>query len=357
VYVSRVATVDVSAQSLEQLATLWHPEGVYLDAATYGLPPEPAWNALQAALDEWRGGTGRWEEWSEATQRARESFARLVGVPAERVAVGGTVGDLFGLLATAIPDGTRVLVADNDFTSLLFPLVVQAERGVTLVSAPVSELAERLDPSFGAVAFSAVQSATGEVADLDAIEAAAAEAGALTLLDATQAVGWLPFDAGRFDAVACNAYKWLMSPRGTSFLALGERLAERVRPLHANWFAGESIHESYYGLPLRLSRDARRFDSSPAWFSWVGCAATLELVEAIGVERIHEHDVALANAFRTGLGLEPSNSAIVKVHVPDAASRLERAGIRAASRAGSVRAAFHVYNGEADVDAAVAALS
>ena len=190
-----MSTLDLASRPLTELAGLWHPEGVYLDSATYGLPPQPAWDALHAALDEWRGGTGRWEEWSEATQRARESFARLVGVPAGRVAVGGSVGELFGLVAAAVPDGTRVLVADDDFTSLLFPLVVQEERGVTLVSVPTSELAERLDSSFGAVAFSAVQSSTGEVADLDAIEAAAAAAGALTLLDATHAVGWLPFDA------------------------------------------------------------------------------------------------------------------------------------------------------------------
>ena len=48
----------------------------------------------------------------------------------------------------------------------------------------------------------------------------------------------------------------------------------------------------------------------------------------------------------------------MKVHVPDAELRAcARAGIRASSRAGSVRAAFHLYNGDADVDAAVVALS
>ena len=46
-----------------------------------------------------------------------------------------------------------------------------------------------------------MQSADGRVADLDAIAAAAAARGALTLIDATQACGWLPFDAARFDYV------------------------------------------------------------------------------------------------------------------------------------------------------------
>ena len=28
---------------------LWHPETLYLNTASYGLPPDPAWEALQAA--------------------------------------------------------------------------------------------------------------------------------------------------------------------------------------------------------------------------------------------------------------------------------------------------------------------
>jgi selenocysteine lyase/cysteine desulfurase len=67
--------------------------------------------------------------------------------------------------------------------------------------------------------------------------------------------------------------------------------------------------------------------------------------------------VALANAFRAGLGLGPSDSAIVRVEVADAASRLERAGIRASTRAGFLRASYHLYNTEEDVEAAVAALT
>jgi selenocysteine lyase/cysteine desulfurase len=75
------------------------------------------------------------------------------------------------------------------------------------------------------------------------------------------------------------------------------------------------------------------------------------------VDDVHRHDVALANRFREGLGLPAGDSAIVKVDVPDAAGRLERAGIRAATRAGSVRASFHLYTTEEDVDAALTALA
>jgi selenocysteine lyase/cysteine desulfurase len=46
---------------------------------------------------------------------------------------------------------------------------------------------------------------------------------------------------------------------------------------------------------------------------------------------------------------------IVTVEVPAAAQRLQREGIRAAVRAGRVRASFHIYTTRSDVDAAVAA--
>jgi selenocysteine lyase/cysteine desulfurase len=101
---------------------------------------------------------------------------------------------------------------------------------------------------------------------------------------------------------------------------------------------------------------ARRLDTSPAWFSWVGAAPALAVLERIGIERIRAHDVELANRFRAGVGLEPAGAAIVAVDVPGADERLARAGIRAAVRAGKVRVSFHLYNTPADVDAALDAL-
>jgi selenocysteine lyase/cysteine desulfurase len=327
---------------------LWAPAGVYCNTASYGLPPRPAWDALQAALADWQGGRTSWEQWGESTEAARAAFARIVGVEVARVAVGSTVSELVGSVVTALPAGTRVVIPNIEFTSLLFPLLVNSRLDVRTV--PVAEVAGVVAEGAGAVAFSAVQMSTGEVADVDAILDAAAAVDAVTICDATQAVGWLPIDARRFDALVCAAYKWLMSPRGTAFLTVSDRLLADAVPHSAGWYAGDDVHTSYFGPPLRLAQDARRFDVSPAWFSWVGTAPALELIEEIGVQAIHDHDVALANRFRAGLGMEAANSAIVSAEVPDAAARLERAGIVAAIRGGRLRTAWHVYNDERDVD-------
>ncbi|MQA17204.1 MAG: aminotransferase class V-fold PLP-dependent enzyme [Pseudonocardiaceae bacterium] len=342
---------------LSEAQRLWEPVGPYLNTASYGLPPTPAFEALHSVLADWRHGATSWEPWAEATEGARRVFARLVGVPTEHIAVSATVSELIGLVAASLPDGARVVVPDIEFTSLLFPFLAHAGRGVEVVTVAADRLVDAIDPTVTMVAFSAVQSATGEVADVESIAAAARQHGVLTAVDATQACGWLPLDAARFDFLACGAYKWLMSPRGTAFLAVAPEHLATMRPLAAGWYAGDDPHTSYYGPPLRLAETARRFDTSPAWFSWVGTEPALELIERIGVPAIQAHNVALANRFRAGLGLPAADSAIVSAQVPDAQHRLERAGIRAAVRAGGLRVSFHVYNTEADVDAALEALS
>jgi selenocysteine lyase/cysteine desulfurase len=335
--------VDVS-----EARELWDPAGVYINTASFGIPPRPAWDALQKAMDDWRGGRTSWEHWGQATEDSRASFARLVGVDAERVAVGSTVSELIGSLVTGLPRGARVVAPEVEFTSTLFPLLVQERLEVRTVA--VSELADAVADGADAVAFSAVQMSNGEVADLDAIAAAAASSGAITICDATQAIGWLPFDANLFDGVTCTAYKWLTSPRGSAFATVSDRLLERIVPHSAGWYAGEDVHTSYFGPPLRLARSARRLDLSPAWFSWVGAAPALELIERVGVEAIHEHDLGLANRFRAGVGLEPGNSAIVCADLPGAAQRLQRAGIVSAVRGGLLRTSWHLYNDEDDVE-------
>ncbi len=89
----------------------------------------------------------------------------------------------------------------------------------------------------------------------------------------------------------------------------------------------------------------------------MGAQPALELLNRSGVRAVHVHDVARANGFRAGFGMEPSNSAIVSVPDAGAAARLERAGIVAALRGGRMRASWHLYNTEQDVDAALDALA
>jgi selenocysteine lyase/cysteine desulfurase len=344
--------------SLRAAQKEFEPTGIYVNTASIGLPPRRVAEALGGAIETWRTGRAEAAGYDELIVRARRQFAALVGSTPARVAIGNQVSTFTALVASALPDGARVLAAEEDFTSVLFPFLAHADRGVRVQTVPLAGLVDAVRPGVDLVAVSAVQSADGRLVPggLEALASAAARHGCLTYVDATQAVGWLPFEADLFDVVSCATYKWLLSPRGTAFGVFRPERLGRLRPLYAGWYAGDDPWTSIYGPPLRLAGDARRLDISPAWLAWAGTVPALELLAEVGIAAIHRHDLALANALRARLGLSDGESAIVTVAADDGLERLRVAGVRASVRAGAVRVSFHLHNTEADVDAVARAL-
>ena len=332
-------------------------EGVYLNTASLGLPPKATMAALAGALEDWRLGRASPPDYDLPLSTSRQAYARLVGVDPGSVAVGSQVSVFAGLVAAALPDKSQVLTARNEFTSIVFPFMAHNGRGVRVREVPLEQLADAVTTGTRLVAVSAVQSADGRVADLDALVEACAATGTQVLLDTTQAVGWLPIDAGRFAYTTGGGYKWLLAPRGTAFFTVAADLAEDLVPHNAGWYAGEDPWTSIYGGPLRLAADARQFDVSPVWHAWVGQAPALELLAAVGASALHQHALHLANRFLAGVGLAPGNSAIVSLEGDAQASkRLASAQVATSLRSGRLRLAFHINNTNDDADRAAQAL-
>lgn len=331
----------------------------YLAACTVGLPTRASREALIADVDAAAAGRPDIAAYERAVQHSRAHFAALVGTTADRVAIGSQASVAAALIAASLPDGAEVLVPEGEFSSIALPFV-HSGRALRVRTAPLNGLADAVGDETALVAFSFVQSATGEVADSAAIVTAARRVRARTLCDATQAVGWLPVTASVFDAVICHAYKWLCAPRGVSFLALSADFAAELQPLHAGWYAGADPWASCYGHDVTLASDARRFDVSPAWQAFVGAEPSLALFASLDPHELHAHTIGLATSFRErmGLALPERPSAIVTWADPDGCevARLTAAGITASGRAGRARVAFHLFNDDADVDLAVHAL-
>lgn len=230
----------------------------YLNTPSIGVPPLHVAEAVEGFVRDWRTGAQRAADFDALVDDTRASFARLVGVPAERVAVGPAVSPLVGMVAQAVPDGCRVLTVEGEFTSVTFPFAVQADRGVQVTEVPLAGLAEEVG-RHDLVAVSVVQSADGAVVDLGALRAAAVP----VLLDVTQAAGWMPLELDWADWVVCAGYKWLLAPRGAAWLAVHPRAVEWTRPVAASWYAGQDRWHSVYGLPLRLADGARAGSTSP----------------------------------------------------------------------------------------------
>lgn len=347
-----------STPSLRDAAALFRGGRGYLGACTMGLPSSETVAAMLADTERWARGEASIAGYADTVERVRACYGGLVSAGAGRVAIGAQASVFAGMVAASLPDGSEVLCVDGDFSSMVFPFLGQGHRGVRVRHVPLSELAESVGPHTRLVAFSLVQSATGEMADAPAITAAARRHGARTLCDTTQAAGWLPVRAADFDATICHSYKWLCAPRGVAFFTVSEAFQAELRPLHTGWYAGEAPMASCYGPDMHLAADARCFDASPAWQAWAGAEPAIELFSRLDMEEVRSHAVGLADAFSAGLGLAQCGQAIVAWPDEDGAAvaRLASRGITASGRAGRARVAFHLWNDEYDVADALRAL-
>ncbi len=354
----------MSDEALATARGLFEPgEGVvYLDAATYGLPPRPTLEMMRQALSDWQHGFANWQDWDRHGDRARARFAEILGASADSVALIPSASVGVGTAASRLSAGDEAVVADDEFRSVIYPVLVRERDGVRVRVVPFDHLAESLTADTRLVAFSLIQSQSGHAAALTDILAAARTTGTEVLIDATHA---LPFvsvadEIGAIDYLVCAAYKHLLCPRGTGFLYVAPRHLDELRPTNANWRTSRDPYGVYYGPPLDLPDTAARFDVSLAWFDWVGASASLELIRQWQLGGELGAVKELARQLATRLGQAPPLGSVVSLPIADAdraRAALAADGIRASVRAGAVRLSPHVYNTTADVERALQAVA
>jgi selenocysteine lyase/cysteine desulfurase len=353
---SPVATSHTISPVLQRAIDSFETPRGFLAVASIGLPTRETVAAQKADLDLWSAARRDPMDYDAIIERTRGHYAKLVGVGVERVATGSQTSVLTSVVAAAVPDGAEVLCVDGDFSSIVFPFLQRP--GIRVRSVPIAELAASISAETWLVVFSHVQSATGVVADVEAIVEAARVHGTFTFCDTTQSAGVHPVDASLFDVTVCHAYKWLCAPRGVAFMTLREDFGRKLVPIQAGWYAGDDVWRSCYGPNMHLAQDARRFDVSPAWPAWVGAEPAIRMFSELDIAEVWRRTSGLGDALCDGLGIERQHQAIVTWADPDGLDlgRLVAAGVKASGRAGRLRAAFHLWNDESDVATVVSAL-
>lgn len=346
------------------------PGTVYLDAASYGLLPVPSAQAMGAQLAAMTSGRGRWiEDWDRPAESCRADFSVLSGVPESSVALLPAMSIGVGLVAATLGPGDSVVVPADEFTSVLFPILVARERGVEVREVPFEDVPMAIVPGTRLVALSLVQMQTGRRADLPLVLEAAERVGARVLLDTTQA---LPFlapgeDLSRVDYMLAHGYKHLLCPRGVAFMVVRPDRIDSLPPLLSNWRAADRPYGRFFGGPLTLGEGARRFDVSLSWLAWVGARESLRLLRTWksagllgGVRRLADRSADEAADMAPGARIRSgAQSTLVCLPVTDpgaARQALEGASVRASIRGDSVRMSVHLWNDEADLHRALGAL-
>ena len=228
------------------------------------------------------------------------------------------------------------------------------------------DLAAALDGRTALVAATHVAYRSGARLDVEAAARAAHEAGALFALDAYQSLGVQPVDvrAMGIDVLIGGALKYLLGPAGVAFLYVRRELIETLNPVESGWFAQENPFASRTAgtcgtRPTRIasSRGHRRFRPSTelapgsSWSGEAGVDATAAHVEQLASSLIER---ASAAGYQVRTPRDPSRRGpVVVIGTSDAerlASLLREAGVVCSPRSGGLRAAFHFYSLEEDVD-------
>jgi selenocysteine lyase/cysteine desulfurase len=341
------------------------PFGTYLDTASYGLAPLATVAAVERALQGWSTGEARWfADWDPLGEDCRRLIGSVVGVDTGTVALMPAVSVAVSIVMSGFPAGAEVLVAADEFNSVLLPLLAaERERGLRLRLVPYAELAAEITDRTALVALSHVRSNGGGTQSLERLVTAARARSAAVLVDVTHSAGILPVDAGRLgiDFVVGAAYKHLLAPRGVAFLAVREPWWDRLAPRSASWRGQADPLTGVCGGDLdALAPTAARFDVSLDWLAWVGAKPSLELITSIpGAER-EAYCVGLATAFAEAVGAQATGSSIVGVPVSGdreaIAAALDARKVRVTVGDGTLRVSFHLYNTADDLDRAVSAI-
>ncbi len=335
-------------------------------------------------------------------EAARERLKRFVaaGSTHELVFTSGTTDALnqvaFGLStagtsAAFIRPGDEIVVSGLEHHANIVPWQQAARRcGATLRwlrpdtrgRVQIDGLAGLLNPRTRVFALTACANATGERPPYEALLAMAAASGALTVLDAAQAVGHEVPELDKLDCdfMAFSGHK-MYGPMGTGALVGRRSALERLVPLR---FGGDMVHwvtefeASFADLPARLE------GGTPNVAGAVGMAAAAAFIDEVGRAAIDAHVRALRALAADGLAAidgvtvlapEAASSAIVSfvadgVHPHDIGTLLDERGI--AVRAGhhcaqplidhlgrgpTTRASFALYNTRDEVERLLAGVA
>lgn len=286
------------------------PAGViYLDGNSLGASqPAVAERIATVVRDEWGHGLIRsWNDadWISLPHRIAAQLAPLVGAAPDELAVSDSTSvNLFKALAAACrlrPDRRVVLTDDANFPTDIYvagglaDLVGDLEVRVV----PTADIIDHLDDEVAVLTLTHVDYRTGRLHDPAGINAAARDAGVITVWDLSHSAGALEVDLRGWDAdlaVGCT-YKYLNGgPGSPAYLYLARRWHGRVSTPIRGWFGHEQPFAFEQGYRPAAGA-ARLLAGTPPILSMAALHAALEVREGVAQETVAAKAGALTQRF------------------------------------------------------------
>jgi selenocysteine lyase/cysteine desulfurase len=354
----------------------------YLNSGSYGALSLSVQAAFMAYLQERLTLGANWDGWVAKNEAVRARTAALLHCAADEIAVTASVSAGLNALASALDFSGRrdkVIVSDFEFPTNAQIWHAQAPRGARVVHVPPAangyiapeSFARIIDEETALVAITHVCYRNGARLDIPAIVRLARARGAQVLLDCYQSVGSLDIDVRALDLdyAAGGMLKYLIGTAGLGFLYVRDALTRMLVPKNSGWFAQADIA----AMDIRANDpapNARRFEAgTPAVPNCYAVEAGLKLLAEVGMPAIEARIRTLTHRCMQRLEeigwpsitprADAHRGATVAVRSRDCVqltAELMQRDIVTSHRDHNVRASFHFYNDENDIDALIAAL-
>ena len=376
---------------------------IYLDSAATTQKPRVVIDALAEHLRDHNANVHRGvyelaQEADAAFEGARARIAAFAGAKRQATIFTKNTTEAINLVAYSwgranVGPGDAVLITQMEHHANIVPWqVLCRERGANLRYLDVDEQGElsldALDAELARgdvrlVAFAHVSNVLGTINPVAEMLARARAAGARTLIDGAQAIPHMAVDV---DALDADFYAWsghkALGPTGIGVLHGRCELLEEMPP----FLTGGDMIASVDFQSATWNELPYKFEAgTPPVAEAVGLGAAVAYLQALGMERVREHERTLtaymlerlaevpglrvvgpASAERRG-GL--ASFTIDGIHPHDVAELVARAGVciraghhcaqplmRCLGVSATARASVGVYNDRADVDALLDAL-
>ena len=202
--------------------------------------------------------------------------------------------------------GDHVLVSSMEHNAVMRPLTQLLDKGITFDTIPcdstgsiqMDSIEPLIRPNTVALIINHASNVCGTIQPLESIGPICKAHNLQFIVDAAQTAGVIPIDvkACHIDALCFTGHKGLLGPQGIGGIILTKEMAQNLTPLIAGGTGSFSHLET---MPTHMP-DA--FEAGTLNLPGIiGLNEGLSYIESQGMENIHNHELALTQAFLEGL--------------------------------------------------------
>ena len=292
---------------------------IYFNTGGIGTMPAGVLQKLKTNIDEGeiypRPGHNQ-DDWNNVKKKCTALLGP--GCTADELALVSTATEGINIILNGLhlQKGDEVITSTHEHPALYVPLINRAKRdGIVIRTFNPNlqkgmsniEAIERLITKRTKMVFiSHVTCTTGQVFPVKDIGQLCRSKGILFALDGAQAVGNVPLDVQdcAVDYYAFSGHKWILGPKRTGILYVRKERMELLLPVTVGAYsdAGYNVEKT----ELKFNPTAQRYEYGTQNESlFYGLEKAVDFIEAIGLERIYQHNTALSEALYSGLSSIP----------------------------------------------------